>query len=72
MSKNWKKAYQLHSVKVEVKGQEVHYKGAHATGVHIVPDELTIKLTEKTIQLLSKKMDRNSKRLWGLQSAFSR
>lgn len=70
MSKIGRKPIELHSVKVEVKGQEVHYKGAHATGVHIVPDELTIKLTEKTIQLLAKKMDRNSKRLWGLHRAL--
>lgn len=70
MSKIGRKPIELHSVKIDVQGQEVHYKGSHAAGVHIVPDQLTINITDKTIQLLAKRMDRNSKRLWGLHRAL--
>lgn len=72
MSKIGRKAIDLGNVAVEIKGQEVHYKGKKASGIHILPNELHAHVEDKklfiTVDQAANKNDSN--RLWGLHRAL--
>ena len=72
MSKIGRKPIELGSVQVDVKGNEIHYKGKTSSGVHIVPECLEVQLSEdkKSLVLLCKDLTRENKTLWGLHRAL--
>lgn len=70
MSKVGRMPIKFNDVKVEVKGQDVHFNGKHASGVYTIPEELSIEVADDALTLKAKKMDRNSKRIWGLHRAL--
>lgn len=74
MSKIGRKPLDLGSVKVEIKGQEVHYKGKKTSGIFVVPNELTAVLDSNKLYLkTSGKSDltqRELNRVWGLARAL--
>ena len=70
MSKIGRKPIKFNDVKVEIKGQEVHYKGQHASGVYTIPEELTLEVENNELFLKAKKMNRDTKRIWGLHRAL--
>ncbi len=70
MSKIGRKPIKLNSVKVEVKGQEIHYKGQFASGIHIIPEELGAVVANEAIALVVAKSNRDTNRLWGLHRAL--
>lgn len=75
MSKIGRKPIDLGSVQVEIKGQDVHYKGKKSSGVFVVPNELTASINDNKLYLkLSGKSDmsqRELNRVWGLARALA-
>jgi large subunit ribosomal protein L6 len=49
MSKIGRKSINIDGVAVEVKGSEVHYKGAKASGVYALPSELNAHVEDKNL-----------------------
>jgi large subunit ribosomal protein L6 len=77
MSKIGRKAIDVGSVKVEIKGQEIHFAGKKVNGVHVLPNELTAVLDEKLLKIepkdkasLDKKTLSNLNSVWGLNRAL--
>jgi len=78
MSKVGRKPIKLDGVKVEIKGQEVHYKGPKASGVYHLPSELNaqIKDTELYVTPTHSRDDMTQKQVskiyreWGLHHAL--
>lgn len=74
MSKIGRKPIHIGSVQVEIKGQEVHYKGPKSSGVHVLPDVLTAQLEDKQLKIEVrkgvKKPVREINRVWGLHRAL--
>lgn len=76
MSKIGRKPIDVSNVNVEVKGQEVHYKGPKGSGVYYVPEQFEITLKDKQLLLTPriegvrnlKKRDIN--REWGMHWAL--
>lgn len=71
MSKIGRKPIKLDGVTLDVKGQELHYKGPHAAGVYVLPEELTTEVKDN--QLFVKAKDRKKRevnRVWGLHRAL--
>jgi len=76
MSKVGRKPIDISGLQVDIKGQEVHFKGKNAEGVHVLPielsavvdgDNLYIKLADS---LKSDRVRRRANRLWGLNRAL--
>lgn len=74
MSKIGRKPIDIGNVQVEVKGQEVHYKGPKSSGIYVLPDVLTAKVEDKNLLLQPRenvKMSiREVNRVWGLSRAL--
>ncbi len=77
MSKVGRKPINTQGVTIEVKGQEIHYKGQKATGVYILPVELGVEVKEGSLLVVAHKPQRasnkvlnNINRLWGLHHAL--
>ena len=75
MSKIGRKPIDIGSVQVEVKGQDVHYKGKKSSGVFNTPGELVAVVENNKIflKLAGKKTDlsqRELNRVWGLARAL--
>jgi len=70
MSKIGRRPIPLNAVTVEVKGQEIHYTGKNASGVHMLPEDLTVKIEGEEMQVLAKRLTRQSKMDWGLHRAL--
>jgi large subunit ribosomal protein L6 len=73
MSKIGRKAIDIGNVKVEIKGNEVHYSGPKSSGVYVVPSTLTAHLENGTLSLglnTSQKLPRDINRPWGLHRAL--
>ncbi len=77
MSKIGRKPINIDGLTVDIKGQAVHYKGAHASGIHYVPTELDVVARDKKLYLSVKsEVGSSSKhissinRLWGLHRAL--
>ncbi len=77
MSKIGRKPIITDDVQVEVKGQEVHYKGSCDTGVYLLPNELgaylednKLFITAKKEEQMARKRVRNINRIWGLHRAL--
>jgi large subunit ribosomal protein L6 len=78
MSKVGRKAIKLAGVSVEVKGQDVHYKGPKASGIYRVSPELHVSVEDgslhlipaRDVALMSQKQASNMNRVWGLNRAL--
>lgn len=70
MSKIGRKPINIQDVQVEVKGQDIHYKGKQSQGVFTLPAELAAELTGQMIALTCKNPTKDSNRLWGLNRAL--
>ena len=77
MSKIGRKPINIVGVTVDVKGQAVHYKGAHSSGIHQVPAELHVALKDNKLFVsvnaknnMSAKELSFARRIWGLHRAL--
>ena len=70
MSKIGRKPIDIENVAVEIKGQDIHYKGPNASGVHMLPDMLKAELNDKKLVLVPAKKTRDLNRMWGLHRAL--
>ncbi|HEY5236443.1 MAG TPA: 50S ribosomal protein L6 [Rhabdochlamydiaceae bacterium] len=76
MSKIGRKPIDIGSVNVEIKGQEIHYKGKKVSDVVIVSDALKPQLDGKLLRLTfekqgkSRNIIRDINRIWGLERAL--
>lgn len=78
MSKIGRKPISLNGVTVEIKGQDVHYKGAKASGVYHLAPELNAHVENANLYLtpaqdrggMAQKQLRNVHRAWGLSRAL--
>lgn len=70
MSKIGRKPIDLDNVAVEIKGQDVHFKGPNASGVFVVSDVLKPELVDKKLVLHPAKKTRELNSVWGLNRAL--
>ncbi len=71
MSKIGRKSIDLGNVQVEIKGQDVHFKGKNASGVHILPQALEVELLDsKKLKITCSDLTRENMTLWGLHRAL--
>lgn len=71
MSKIGRRPIDVGSVQVELKGNEVHYKGKKSNGVYVLPEDLTVSLEGKKLKINAQdKSSSEVKRLWGLHRAL--
>jgi large subunit ribosomal protein L6 len=70
MSKIGRKPISFDGVTLDIQGQEIHYKGPHASGVYILPEELVVDVSEKQLFVKPKEKNRNTNRIWGLHRAL--
>ena len=78
MSKIGRKPIKIDEVKVEIKGNDIHYSGSKASGVYHLPVELSARIdgTELFIiptrdkDTMTQKQLRNTYRSWGLHHAL--
>lgn len=78
MSKIGRKPIKIDGVQVDVRGQEVHYKGPKASGVYMLSPELSAHVEGSNLYVVSaqnregmaQKQLRNVHRVWGLQRAL--
>jgi large subunit ribosomal protein L6 len=70
MSKIGRKPIALGGVTVEVKGQEIHYKGKKASGVYTLDKLLTAEIKGKELYITPARVTGDTNRLWGLHRAL--
>lgn len=70
MSKIGRKPIPLGGTTVEVKGQEVHYKGKKSSGVHVLDDLLKAEVKDKTLCVSAVHKTSDTNRVWGLHRAL--
>lgn len=70
MSKIGKMPISIGDASVEIKDNEIHYKGKLAQGVHKLDDLLIAKLDDKELFIKPKKITRDINRIWGLHRAL--
>lgn len=70
MSKIGRKPIDLGDVSVEVKGQEIHYKGKRGAGVHVLPPYLQAVIEGKQLKLVLKDKADGSNMAWGMHRAL--
>jgi large subunit ribosomal protein L6 len=73
MSKIGRKPINLGTVQVEIKGNDIHFKGNKSSGIHVLPKELKAHLEDKKIRLAAEKDISNAvniNQLWGLHRAL--
>lgn len=76
MSKIGRKPIDIQGVQVEIKGQELHYKGKKASGVHVLPDFLKVDVKDNVLVITAKNASdksmssREVNKEWGLNRAL--
>ncbi len=76
MSKIGRKPIDISDLQVDIKGQELHYKGKEGSGVYTLPDVLEAVSEDKKLFLkvkssgLSRNVLRDANRVWGLHRAL--
>jgi len=77
MSKIGRKPISIVGLNVDIKEQNIHYKGANASGVHHVPAELNVTTQDNKLYIsikakddMSQKELSSANRLWGLHRAL--
>lgn len=77
MSKIGRKSIDISKIQVEVKGQEVNYKGAKTSGTYVLPAGLVPHITDGNLVIVTDAKHRNApkntrdlNRIWGLHRAL--
>jgi len=70
MSKIGRKPIPLGNTAVEVKGQEIHYKGKKTSGVHALDPLLKAEVKDKELHVIAAHKTSDTNRLWGLHRAL--
>ena len=70
MSKIGRKPIDIEDMAIELKGQEVHFKGKKSSGVYVLPHLLEVSLEDKKISLNIKNNSAASRMAWGLHRAL--
>jgi large subunit ribosomal protein L6 len=70
MSKIGRKPIEIGDVRVEIKGQEIHYTGKQAKGIHILPPVLKADVAGKVLTISAARQTNDTNRLWGLHRAL--
>ena len=70
MSKIGRKPINTKDVEINIKDQEIHYKGKKSSGVYVLPSELTISKNDDSIVLKGDAHSANINRIWGLHRAL--
>lgn len=70
MSKIGRKPIPLGGVTVDIKGQEIHYKGKKSSGVHILDDLLKAEVSGKNVSITPARETSDTNRVWGLHRAL--
>lgn len=71
MSKIGRKPIEIGNVKVELKGKELHYKGAKSSGVYLLPEQLGAELKDGLLYITTPQEDvADVRRIWGLHRAL--
>jgi len=70
MSKIGRKPISFGDLTVEIKGQEVHYKGKNNSGVYFLPDFLTAKVEGHKLFLIVKDGEKDKNNFWGMHRAL--
>lgn len=70
MSKIGRKPIDLLGTQVEIKGNEIHYKGKKASGIHILPPELKAEVVNKQLFITLLSPSKRGKEQWGLHRAL--
>jgi large subunit ribosomal protein L6 len=70
MSKIGRRPINIGNANIEIKNNEVHYKGKKASGVHVVPSLLSVELKGKDLFITPKEITSDTNRLWGLHRAL--
>lgn len=69
MSKIGRKPIDLGGVSIELKGQEIHYKGKRGAGVHVLPASLQAEVVDKKLKL-TQRPGEDDNMVWGLHRAL--
>src|SRR5438552_11242642 len=78
MSKIGRKPIDISGVKVEIKEQEIHFKGPKDSGVHKLPEQLVARIEDGALKIdatkeyekFPLKLKRDVNRVWGLNRAL--
>jgi len=78
MSKIGRKPISVSNVQIEIKGQEIHYKGPKSSGIYLLPEELLAQLNDSQLKLVASKESEKARnvslrevnRVWGLHRAL--
>lgn len=70
MSKIGRQPIALGDVKVEIKGNSLHYTGKNSSGVHEIPTSLKPVIEDGKLRLIINKKSRDINRVWGLHRAL--
>lgn len=73
MSKIGRKPIDIRNIQVDIKGQEILFKGPKSQGVYLLPKELHAELKDHAIALVPSKIglqSRDCNRIWGLNRAL--
>src|SRR3974377_2103717 len=70
MSKIGRKPIEIGGTQVEIKDNEIHYKGKKASGVFTLDPLLSAELKNKKLFILQKKETSDTNRVWGLNRAL--
>lgn len=70
MSKIGRKPIDLENVAIDIKGQDVHYKGQNASGVYTIASMLKAEVINNQLVLLPVKKTRDLNGMWGLHRAL--
>jgi large subunit ribosomal protein L6 len=70
MSKIGRKPISTEGVTVEVKGNEIFYKGKKSSGVHALPAGLKAEVSDKQLKITCNDLTRQNKMLWGMHRAI--
>lgn len=70
MSKIGRKPIDISNITVEIKGNEVHYKGKKSTGVYVLPQQLNVVVEDKKLRLVAAKKGGDTNLVWGMHRAL--
>lgn len=70
MSKIGRKPINIGNVAVDIKGQEIQYKGKKSAGAYDLPNVLAAKLDGKMLYISAIKQTSDTNRVWGLSRAL--
>ena len=70
MSKIGRKPISLKDLTVDIKGQEVHFKGKKSAGVYVLPPFIKPAMQDKMLTLTLSESQRGHKKFWGMHRAL--